>query len=197
MSTVADVITQIRFETDDADGTRWEDATVLKAVIKAIKRADNVVIKNGLEFGKASTTLTVSSGATTTAAPSMRQDIGLFNDGAEVEKLSTHDFETKEGDYWRINGSNIELKEEVDEDTEYTFWYYPLTDYSSYTSVSTMPWDGRLDDFIADYAALVLKNIDEYSIEVDIQLAKDFEQSILDVYKPLTPIVQQRKGWLS
>lgn len=197
MSLVSAVITDIRTELDDGDSTRWTDAQILAVVKKALRRVDNIAVRFGLEFAKSSATVTVSSGESTTALPTdFKRDIGLYYNYEEIPKLDTSGFETKRsGSYWRINGSNIEIKEAVTDDTDLTLWYYPLTDYSAYTTASTMPWSGKLDDMVVNYAALLLKNTDEYSVETDMAIAKEIEQMILSVYMPLSATVQDRNGY--
>jgi len=198
MSTVSDIISGVRFELDDSQETRWTDAQILEGIKKSLRRIDNFVIKHGLEFGKSSTTLTVLEDASTVALPSdFKRDIGLYDGTTPLKKLDTDIFERSTGDGWRINGSNVELLEAVTENTSLTFWYYPLTDYSAYTSSSTMPWSGKLDDIVINYASLILKNIDEYSVEIDMALAREIERQLLDVYQPLTPVLQERDGWVS
>ncbi len=198
MSLVSAIISEIRAEVDDGSSIRWSDDEILPFVKKALRRADNLVIKYGLEFGKSSTTLTVLEDANTVALPSdFKRDIGLYCDNKEIPKLSTHDFETAlYGSFWRVNGANIELMEAVDSDTNLTLWYFPLTDYSAYTTSSTMPWAGKLDDIIVNYTALLLMNVDEYSVEADMALAKELEKMVLDVYQPLTATLQSREGYI-
>ena len=59
-----------------------------------------------------------------------------------------------------------------------------------------MPWGGRLDDVITQYAVMRLMNISEMDASMELQLLQDMEAQILEAYKPLTQTLQEKKGWL-
>jgi len=198
MSLVSDVIANIRVEIDDTDSSRFEDDTtlILPLVKKALRRAENILVRRGMDFAKTSTTLTVSSGASTTALPDLfKLDAGLYKNYEEIRKVSDDEFErTYSGDFWRINGSNVELLSSVTSDTAYTFYYYPYIDFSAYVVGTTMPWNGRLDDIIVDYVAMRLKNIDEYDTSMEKEMLAEMQTNILETYAPLTPVIQDMNG---
>lgn len=199
MSTVQNVIDNIRVDIDDTDDTRLEDDTtlILPLIKKALRRVENILIRKGIEFAKSSTTLTLLEDASTVALPDyFKLDIGLFKNYEEIRKLSHDEFErTYSGDFWRINGSNVEFLSEATEDTEYTFWYYPYIDFSDYDEESTMPWSGRMDDIVEEYVVMRLRNIDEYDTSMEKELLAEMQSNILEVYGQLTPAIQEMNGY--
>ena len=189
----------VRVELDDVDETRFDDDTtlILPLIKRAFRRVENIGIRKGLDFVKSSTSLTLLEGNTTVALPSdFKRDIGLYVGNEEVTKLPTDEFEqTTSGDYWRINGSNIEFLSEATEDTTLKLWYYPSVDFSVYTTATTTPWSGRLDDIVVDYVSMRLKNIDEYNTQMEQQLLAEMQENILEVFMPLTAVMQTMGGW--
>jgi len=199
MSLVSAVISDIRVEIDDTDSTRFQDDTtiILPLVKKALRRAENICIRKGLEFAKASTTLTLLEDATTVALPTLfKRDIAMYYDNAEVPKRDTDYFERcSSGTMWRINGANAEFKTAATEDTDYTFWYYPYIDFSAYVVGTTMPWGGKLDDIIVEYVSMRLKNLNEYDVSMEKELLAEMERNILETYGPLTAVMQEANGY--
>ena len=199
MSTISDIVADVRVELDDVDETRFDDDTtlILPLIKRAFRRVENIGIRKGLDFVKSSTSLTLLEGNTTIALPSdFKRDIGLYVGNEEVTKLPTDEFEqTTSGDYWRINGSNIEFISEATEDTTLKLWYYPSVDFSAYTTATTTPWSGRLDDIVVDYVSMRLKNIDEYNTQMEQQLLAEMQENILEVFMPLTAVMQTMGGW--
>jgi hypothetical protein len=76
-----------------------------------------------------------------------------------------------------------------------TFIYYPNIDTSSYTTATTMPWGGKLDQIIIDYVKVLCLNADEQSVQTDVQLLSDLENNILNFYGGQSPSTISRAGW--
>ena len=199
MSTISDIITEVRVECDDVDKTRWDndDDLILPLVKRAYRRVENIGIRKGLDFARTKAILTLSSGSTTVALPDdFKRDIGLYIGNEEITKLPLDEFEqTTSGDYWIINGDSIQFISTASEDTSITFWYYPALEISEYTTSTTTPWNGRLDDIVVEYVSLRLKNIDEYNTEMELQFLAEMQDQILEVYQPLTAVIQTMGGW--
>ncbi len=197
MALVSAVITEIRVNLDDSDSTRWSDTPILSLIKTALRRTENICIRKGLEFAKASTTLTLLEDATTVALPDLfKRDIAMYYDNYEVPKKDIDYFERcSSGDMWRINGVNAEFKTAATEDTEYTFWYYPYIDFSAYVVGSSMPWADRMNDIVVDYVTMRLANVDEYDVSMEKELLAEMERNILETYGPMTATLQEADGY--
>ena len=52
MAIISSLILELRTDLSDDDSTRWTDAKILNLFKKAIRRANRVVQRNGLQFAK-------------------------------------------------------------------------------------------------------------------------------------------------
>lgn len=212
MSYVSDVITDIRYEINDPDSTRFStDAIMLSYVKRAVARAKRIAQRNGLNFAKKKATLTTVKDTAYVALPAdFDTVIGkrcLFRDSMNeaIEMCTESEWESivtagaldffyidQESDYIRFNGT-------PDAAETLYFYYYPTIDTSTWTvsntSSSSMPWSGRLDDIIIEYVSLRLKNLDEMDASLDLQLLQDMENQILQAYAPISPNIVDGSGW--
>lgn len=209
MSTVADIITDVRYEISDEMQTRFDgDATLLSLVKKAVRRANRVAQRNGLQFAKSSapisTTVNHSYVTLPTDFDTVAGDKFLFRDGDNslIKHLTQPSWETigtvPELEFCLLDpgAGKIHLKGTPASVETLTLWYYPVIDASAYTTATTMPWGGRLDDIISEYVSLRAKNIDEMEATFDLQLMTDLENQILEAYRPVGSTVDETKGWL-
>lgn len=205
MTIVSTVITDIRDEVNDPDSLRWSDAAILRVLRQAIRRANRIVQRNGISFGRKKGALTtVASTAYVSLPADFDIPIGLYRDDTH-EKL----IQRTEDEFERINSAAVLENWMLDMENSYirfngtptsavslSFYYYPTVDPSAYTTASTMPWGGRLDDIIGRYTALRLQNIDEMNVAVDLQLLQDFENQIVLAYQPQNPTAVAGDGWM-
>lgn len=207
MSTISSLITDIRYEINDTESTRWETDTPILAYIKrAVTRANRICQRNGMHFAKKKTTIpTVASQAYVSLPADFDIDISLFRDANhtkltkrtedEWEQIVTAESLTSwmldlENNYILLVGTPAGVE-------NLTFWYYPKVDVSAYTTETTMPWSGRLDDTIIEYVASRLKNVDEFDLTADQQFLTDFENQIIQAYGPLNPTIIPGDGWMN
>lgn len=212
MSTVANVITDVRVEIDDTGSSRFSDDTtnILPVVKQAIRRANRICQRAGLHFAKKKATLTtVTSQAYLTFAEASITDIdipiGLWNASTYEQITQKSEAEWEEmssastaltGWFLDLENSKILLKGTPTSAVSLSFWYFPTVDPSAYTTGSTMPWGGKLDDIISRYVAMRLQNVDEMDVKMDQEILADMENQILQAYRPQTPTVISGKGWL-
>jgi hypothetical protein len=208
MATISALITEIRTDINDSDSTRFADAPILSTVKKAIRRANRIVQRNGIQFAKQKVALTCTPAQAyidiSAVTPEVDVWIGLYNDALhkEIPKKTEREWELiisassiasclfdQANDKIYLNGTPSGA------DT-LTLWYYPVIDPSSYTVASSTPWEGRIDDLIMEYARLRLLNIDEFSLTFDQALLTDFENQILQSYAPNSVLVTEGSGWL-
>lgn len=206
MSLVSDVITDIRYQIHDPDSTRFSDAYILNIVKLAIRRTNRILQRNGIQFAKKYTDLTTTDDVAYIAMPDdFDVDIGLYKTGSydSLTKQTEDVWEQLVGtivnahymlDY--VNSRILLKATPTDSTTTLRLWYYPKVDPSAYTTASTMPWSGKLDDIIAQYVTSRLYNIDEMDVSHETQLLIDLEQNILQAYQPLAQQRVAQNGWM-
>ena len=206
MSLLSSVITDIQYAIEDTSDSRFSAAYKLAMVKTAIKRANRIVQRNGLQFAKKYTDLTTTDETAYIAMPDdFDIDIGIWNTGTheQLTKASEDEWEAivacDVNQYYLLDyvNSRILLKDTPnDSTTTLRLWYYPTVDPSAYTTGSTMPWGGRLDDAIAQYVAMRLLNVSETDTTMELSLLQDLESQILEAYRPLYQTLQTPKGWI-
>jgi hypothetical protein len=208
MSTIASLITEIRTDINDDDSTRFTDAKILNIVKKAIRRANRIVQRNAIQFGKKKVALTCTAAQNYIDISSTVSDmdvwIGLYNDSLhrEIPKKTEREWEliisasAGANCFFDQANSRIYLNGTPTAADALTLHYFPTVDPSAYTVASSTPWNGRLDDIIMEYASLRLMNVDEMDINTDRALLTDMENQILQAYAPNAPTVTEGSGWL-
>lgn len=206
MSLVSDVISQIRLELNDQQSARWSDAELLLWIRKAIARVTPILYRNGIQFARSTSTITTVAGQAAYSLPSdFGTPYGLYRDSNHVKltQCSEDEWNTLasagEATNWAIlydtGTQKIYIKGTPASAYTLTFVYYPVISTSAYTTASTMPWGGKLDQVVSEYVRVCCLNSDEQSITTDVQLMTDIENNILSFYGAQSPIVIQRAGW--
>lgn len=206
MSLVSTVITDIGYGIEDTGNTRFSSDYKLALIKIAIRRANKILQRNGIQFAKKYIDLTTTDDVAYLSMPDdLDVDIGLWNTGTHesLTKLLEHEWEETvtcgEMSHYMLDyvNSRILIKETPnDSTTVLRLWYYPTVDPSAYTSSSTMPWGGRCDDAIAQYVIMRLLNVGELDTTMETSLLQDMEAQLLEVYRPLAQTMVESKGWL-
>lgn len=207
MAAISDLITEVRTELSDDDSTRWTDAKLLNLFKKAIRRANRVIQRNGVQFGKKMAELTTVADQAyltlSTSVTTFDTPIGLWRTDTEAsvpfrtekeweEIIAAPALEHTLLDY---SADQIRFKGTPSSEITLNLWYYPVVDPSAYTTASDTPWSGRIDDIIMEYVSLRAKNIDEMTLNDDRALLTDLETQILQAYAPNTPTQVEGVGW--
>lgn len=208
MSLVSSVITDIRVEINDSDSTRFtNDSAILSYIKRAIRRANRICQMNGMEFAKKFSSLTCVASQAYVSMPTdfdvfiilsrtdTRVDIPLKVEW-QWQELSASASPELIGAKLDFVNSRILLRGYPASAVVLELWYYPTVDPSAYTTSSSMPWDGKLDDAIIEYVSMRLKNLDEYDVNVEKSLLADMETAILTCQIPNQQNVVDDKGWL-
>lgn len=201
--TIQDLLDEIRLELTDEAKTRWSDQQMLKAVGKAYRRLSHVLYRNDVELGRAVHAFVTEPGREDYPLPvDFMADQGLYRDApkARLAKQSDDSWQLLSGPAeataWLIRGDNLYLAGTPQGAYPMTLVYWPLIDVAQLDPDAPTPFGGKLDDLVADYAALRLKNIDEMDVTLDSQLLQDLENNLLNTYSALSPVTQTRRGWL-
>ena len=204
---ISDLITEIRTEISDDNSTRFTDAQILRVLQKAIRRANRIAQRNGLQFAKKLAELTTTANQAYLTLSSSITDfdvlIGMWRtDLHQKIKLRTEEewesivsASVLEYAYFDYANDKIRFKDTPSGATTIDCWYYPTVTSSSYTTGASSPWGGRLDDIIMEYTGNRLKNIDEMDLTLDTQLMTDFENQILQAYAANANTQAEGKGW--
>ena len=205
MATIASLITELRTDLNDDGSTRFTDAKLLNYYKKAIRRANRIVQRNGIQFAKSKGAINTSATLDYVALPA-DFDVwhGLYRDDThrEIPKKTEREWETILSASAMANclldqaNSRIYFNATPGAVVALTLWYYPLIDPSAYTTATSTPWDGRLDDIINEYVGLRAKNLDEMDPSFDQKLLTDLENQVLQAYAPNAPTILDGAGWL-
>jgi len=206
MSLVSDVIAQIRLELNDQQSARWSDANLLRWIRKAISRITPVLYRNGVQLSRSTAAIsTVANQAAYTLPSDFGTPYGLYRDSSHTKLTQRTEDEWNtivsagEATNWAIlydtGVQKAYIKGTPSSVFTLTLVYYPVIDTSAYTTGSTMPWGGKLDQMIVDYVRVCCLNADEQNVTADVQLMTDIENNILNFYGGQSPLVIQRAGW--
>jgi hypothetical protein len=212
MAAISALITEMRTDLSDDSSTRFSDTQLLSLLKKAIRRANRIVQRHGIQFAKKKIILTASANqdyveiyadAGHTVAD-FDVWIGLFRDTLheEIPKQTETEWETiiaapaMATCFLDQAANKIYFNGTPTAGETLTLWYYPTIDPAYYTVSTSTPWGGRLDDVLMEYACLRAKNIDEMNAAFDQALMADMENQILGAYQPNSVLVTEGKGWL-
>ena len=205
MSLVSDVISDIRIEINDTGSTRFNDTTVLALLKQAIRRANRICQRSQLQFAKKKAAMVTVAAQNYLDAPlDIDIPIGLWRDDLHQKLTQKNESDWQQiitaselaNWFWDMEDGKFYFNGAPQSIVNLTLWYYPSLDVSAYTSASTMPWGGRLDDIIARYVALRLQNIEEQNVTQDQTILQDMESSIVTTYAPQSPLSIAMNGWL-
>ena len=206
MSLVSDVIAQIRLELNDQNSARWSDANLLLWLRKAIGRITPILYRNSVQFSRSTATVTTVAAQEAYSLPTdFGTPYGLYRDSnhSKLTQRNEEEWNTiisaPESTNWALLDSagtqKLFLKGTPASVYTLTLVYYPLIDTSAYTTASTMPWLGKLDQMITDYVVVRCLNSDEQNVQTDVQLLTDIENNIMSFYGAQSPLVISRAGW--
>jgi hypothetical protein len=191
MSTVANVISSVQVELGDPNGNDWTSARLLPLVKKAVKAIEPIIYEFGYEGAELEHTFDTVIGQSDYSLPT---DFGTF-----IGLYRTADYREialKPKREWRLiesaggvnfcliknNASGVQklyLKDTPSTVESLTMDYYPFLDVSGYTTATTMPWGGKFDPIIEDYAKMRAQNIYEMDTTFDAQMYQSLKDSIM------------------
>lgn len=197
---VSEALAEIRVELDDELSTRWTDAKLIALIKKAVRRLGGILAANDIDVGKKSATITTVSGTQAYALPSdFMRDIGLFRQDTGIPLIRVPDARwealpstTPVSSYYAVrtvlSGTpaadtlSLLIKGTPAADVTLTLAYWPRLDGLTFTTSSSLPYNGLFDDLIMEYASLRAKNIDEMNVTTDAQLLQEMENKVLSAF---------------
>lgn len=201
--TIGELIDNARMELGDEQKTRWNDEQMLRIVGKAYRRLSHVLYRNDIELGRCLYRFDTEAGRDDYPLPAdFMADYGLYRNDTK-SRLTKHSDDSwqqlsapAECTTWLVRGETLLVGGAPASAIPLTLIYWPLLDTTALDMDSPTPFGGKLDDLVAEYAALRLKNIDEMDIGTDTQLLQDMENNLLNTYSAISPVTVQRRGWL-
>ena len=97
---------------------------------------------------------------------------------------------------WAVDGFNGVVKNAptVKTAAKLRYWQMP----AKIKKVSDpMPWGGKWNNVLEDYARILLANHDEMTVSQDLQLMQDFENNLLTLAISRNPSAKEPRGWLA
>jgi hypothetical protein len=205
MAAISTLITELRTDLADDASTRFTDAKLLNLFKKAIRRANRIVQRNGIQFAKSKSAINTSATLDYVPLPA-DFDVwhGLYRDDThkEIIRKTEQEWETifsataLEQCLLDQANSRIYFNATPGAVVALTLWFYPTIDPSAYTTASSTPWSGRIDDIIMEYVGLRAKNIDEMDVSFDQSLLTDMESQILSAYSSNAVTIVDGAGWI-
>lgn len=207
MSTIANVITHMRVELDDTNSSRWTDTQLLALVKKAIVRTGHIMVNADIPLARKPATITGVALSTEYSLPAdFCSFLALYKDSNNTKLNHVMEFDWFQLDNPAASTVCAVMNNSAGEEKLwikgapatgelFTLLYYPSMDVSAYTTATTMPWGGKIDYAIADYAKVLAQNVDEMDASFDTQAMSELERSIMQTLFKHGPSVVQRRGW--
>jgi len=194
------MIATMRLELDDIDKTRWTDPQLLAFLTKSARRINQLAIRHELDFAMSADDVILKPDGTiegiiydevNAVCMLVRKD-----NMVPVKHLLPMHYLTAESvpaaAIWTFLNGIAQYKSSVSVDVPCVFLHYPIVKVTQISS----PWNGRLDDLIVEYASLRAKNVDEMTLQMDMQLMGELEKRLLENYNRLQPQISQMRGWI-
>jgi len=162
-------------------------------VKRCITRTSDILYRHNIAFAMKRTTFaTVANTPTYDVLPvDYGVDGGLYRTDT-YKRLDKIDFDQWEQlnlisqmSVWMIDeDEDIAIKGTPTSVVTMALWYWPEIAVSAYTTGTTMPWSGRVDEIIIEYMVNRLRANDEYDItQFDNMLMSEIQQNRLNKWR--------------
>jgi len=195
MSTVANVITDIRYDLKDSGTTKkFADAQIIQYMNRFQIYLAAIAYHNRIHAFVAKDSVTMTAATETYTLPSdfYAEYLLTFDDkDAALKKISLDEYisrgcgtSTSSGQpsKYMILGTKLYICDPLPDGTSTTLdnYYYQIpAAFSTATNTGTMPLSGILDQFWRQFVVMLLMNIDEYNIGMETKLFSQLEDDIL------------------
>jgi hypothetical protein len=207
MALISALISELRVDLADEASTRWSDATLLLVFKKAIRRANRILQRNGIQFAKKHSHFHTTAASDNVTLSTAISDFDVMicmtrNDNNtpvvlidEREWDSIVDTDALAYAFIDYAADKIYFKDTDSSAIQVDVHYYPTVAAPTAVLDST-PWAGRIDDILMEYVGIRMKNVDEMDVQFDQSLMQDMENQILLAYRPNSCTFAEGKGWL-
>ena len=199
---VSDLLLYVRRGLGSSGSTRWSDSDILSVAQVATVRAQGVLQRNNIAFGRSSVEFsTVAEQEDYDVPGDFAAVYGLWNrdTNKRLQHLSIDEWESlltaKEASAYVIDGEDLRITATPQSAISMVLHYWPIA--PTLTTAGSTPWNGRLDYIIGDYCRIRLYNNDEMDATQDVQILQDLENNILAQFAGSEPKTVMRRGWLA
>jgi hypothetical protein len=199
---VSDLLSYVRRGLGSSASSRWEDADILSAAQVATVRAQGILQRNNIAFGRTSVEFsTVAAQQAYDVPGDLAAVYGLWKRTSTPQQLrhvTIDEWESiitaREATVFAIDGESLKIAGTPQSAFSMVLHYWPIAPTLSLSG--STPWNGRLDYVIGDYCRARLYNNDEMEVSQDIQLLQDLENNIVSQFSEMAPKMVTRRGWL-
>ena len=199
---VSDLLSYVRRGLGSSGSTRWSDADILSVAHVATVRAQGILQRNNIAFGRKSVAFsTVAAQEAYDVPGDFAAVYGLWNRdlNTRLRHVGIDEWESivyaKENSVFAIDGESLRIAGTPQSVVSMVLHYWPIA--ATLSASGSTPWNGRLDYIIGDYCRIRLYNNDEMDASQDVQLLQDLENNIVAQFAASEPTVVTRRGWLA
>ena len=190
MSTVADVITDLRDDLKDSGGDNFSDAQLMRYMNRFRIYLAAMRFRNQIAAGVKSVNYTAAAGTATYTLPSdffAEKLINWNQKSKALDKISLDEYISKglnsatstgTSDKYMILGDALYFIDPIPGAGTLNFWYYYI-DAAFSSTTATMPHGGLLDQCWREFVTKLLLNRDEYNTQYEEFIFKQLEYNVL------------------
>lgn len=198
---VSDLLSYVRRGLGSAASSRWTDPDILSAAQVGVVRAQGILQRNGIAFGRNTREFSTVAGQQGYDVPGDFAAVyGLWrkDNPTKLRHVASDEWESivyaKELSVYTIDGELLKIAGTPTGITSMVLRYWPIA--PTLTLAGSTPWNGKLDYIIGDYCRIRLFNNDEMDASQDITLLQDLENNIVSQFAGAEPTTVTRRGWL-
>jgi len=208
MATIGSLIDNIRVFIRDKDESRWQTEDLLVLGGSAIENINHELYQQGITFARSSATFTTASGTYQYGLSSdlsvtdfmMWDSLWDTDDDDQLIHMTDETWEdvssVAEAGYWRLNGTNIEIRGTPSSAINMRFYYWPEIDTSSYTRSTSAPWSDRCNRIIEEYVTARALHRDEMMSSGSAVFAYNVSQAVYRTFAHYGGSKPMVEGWL-
>lgn len=201
MAVVSSLYTNIRDGLGESASARWTDSELLRQVNLAIIRAQGLLQRNSVSFGRKIHDFTGVAGTEAYELPGyFASVVGLWRTDTKRELLhkTQEAYESTltaaEATIFCVDGDHLRIMGTPTGAIPFRLRYWPIA--LPVAASDSTPWSGKLDPLIVGYARMNIFNMDEMDVTQDAQFLQDLENNILAQFALAEPAVVKHRGWL-
>lgn len=198
---ISDLLVYIRDGLGTSSNARWTDAEILRVAQIAVVRAQGILQRNDIYFGRSKVDFTTTATVNAYDVPGdFAAVVGLWR--TDQHKPLTHkrqqDWENiisaSEASCFAIDGEDLLIAGTPTTAIPMRLRYWPVA--PTLSLAGSTPWMGRLDFVLIPYVQVRLFNADEMTVQQDVELLQDLENNIISQFAQADPAVETHRGWM-
>ena len=199
---VSDLLQYVRRGLGSAAASRWTDAEIISAAQVGVVRAQGILQRNQIAFGRKVREFSTATGQQAYDVPGDFAAVyGLWRKDvpSQLRHVASNEWESivyaKDTSVFTIDGEELKIAQTPGAVIEMSLRYWPIA--PTLEASGSTPWGGKLDYIIGDYTRIRLFNNDEMDASQDVTLLQDLENNIVAQFAGAEPSVVMRRGWMA